>query len=1853
MSSRNDPLDPRLLAALLEYEAACAEGKRPPARAFAAERPELTMLLRELALREFDWIWREGGEDIVEAHLNRYREFRDDDAFLLALLRVELSHSPSRPDAAKLAARFPRLKDDIALLLRANEQADQDHTRPPLLAASPEATVRTPHPDFRPPTDDPGALPEGTTLSVVDRYRILRLIGRGGEKYVYEAHQSNPGRVVALKTPIHPAGGAGMVLEGRVAAQLDHQKIPAIMNLSGDGEMAILAERHIDGKSWNKRLDEQRGKVAEAGPAERADLRQRFLRENLKYLQDVCDALAYAHGELRVIHRDLKPENVMLSRFNETLGRFTEVYVVDWGLALYVGDDSGSEVRARRRSSVYGFSGTRCYSAPEMWAGVGEDLGTATDVFLLGALLYELLTDTWLYIEKNIIRLELMARMAQFQPPEERAPDRAIPFELRQIALRALAAEPGDRYADASEFAQALEEYQRHAEAEQQIDRALARLAELKKRLAGGAEPAHALLSPLLEVAGQLRQASAGWETTGQAGPMDNEAYRRGVEGERGARRSLVELAEGTENFALAEAQLDHLAALPAPDREGVEAQRGRIRGKAAARRRQAWLLRGAAAAVALLAAGLAAAGFHLVVQRGEIREKALAQEQAEKLADETSRRLVVEQKLGKARQDNLEREEAARKDREMYAAMLPWRDKARDAVEGRFDQAAALSYAKAMTIHPDADLRLGWQEASQRALVPVQYSSRRLRIGCLAYSADGRHLVTGDVDGKGNLRVWEAGSGEEVRVLDGHPEPTAEPSGFSTVRKLVLDPAHPRRVWSAGQDGTIRLSDFTTGELVRSSASGATGPAVQLLGLDTTRDPVAGRHVLATGDDRGRLVLWDPETLRPLHVVDAKHKTGIGAVALHPGGEFCATGGRDGRVRFWDLQGKPLERQLPEAKRTAVNDLAISPDGKYLAVACDALDVEVWDLPARKRMKPLRATERVKRGGKDLDRVFRLAFAPDGELFATGADGTVRRWNLATGRAGSVILRHDADLGGTRTAIAVAIAPDGKEVATTGADMTLRRWDRASGRLLRTLEGHQASELFGCSAAAFDPATGTLVTGGGPTNAVLRSWDLSALREKKAYTQGYTFRYGDVSTLPAALAIDPGRNAFVAGLINGDLLMYQTAPEPPATFGTGTLGLLATAQGPLLAAAALIPSRTAPGGLRLTAAKAHVFPDHPLLASLPLKPAITALAWSRDGKRIVSAGYDNRLKLWDAASLAPLNAWNASDPERPRPRNQPFDMPPLAAAFDPDNVHVLTADFTGVVLRWNPKTGKIVQRFFAHTTPVTALAFSRDGKWLATGGTRDIVLWDWKTKQVARRIHLPPLTDSRRLQGMRARGNAMTAGTEQDLAGVVVSLAFSSDAGLLAATQTDGSVSVLDGITGAVLHRAVGHAPVVPPGGGSYCFFTEDGKLLTAGGDGLILKWDLATMLAGGKARPGPANRLAVSPDGREWAGVLAFNVIRWATPGKGGEPFALGHDRRLWISPFGTKDWPRPVGVKHADGASVVAYAPDGKSLIVGNFFGTAVVLDPKTAKVRATFHPPQEAKRGDTVPAITTIAADPSSAFVASNAQETLPTPLQIALGSKLKHISRVNIWRVADGKLHKALEWPGHRIATVAFRPGGTDLATVDEDGVTTVWDWRAGKKRWTEKGPAAAGIAGAMAYAPDGSHLVQAGLGGEAVVRDAGTGKERQRWIAHQASPVQPGAIAGGVAFRRDGTLATCGSDGAVRLWRRDKGAYRPLAVWLTMKLSSYRALGADGSSGRTHAPGLIRDLRFTPDGEHLVGWGIGTPAWVFHVPTGLAQQGTAPTDIVRLTGRLTGLDLRHGHPVPRDRNRLVRPGLGR
>jgi serine/threonine-protein kinase len=285
------------------------------------------------------------------------------------------------------------------------------------------------------------------------RLQVGRRIGAGGMGVVNEARDRRLRRRMAIKVlrrEAHerPMSRRRFIEEAQITSQLDHPNIIPVHEFGRDREGCLyFTMKLVAGDTLTERL-------AAMPPAMRTaedlyDLLQVFLK--------VCDAVAFAHSR-GVIHRDLKPDNVMV-------GAFGEVYVMDWGLAKATGraevDDEAPSLAPNedRLQTAEGIAvGTPAYMSPEQASGQAGLADERSDVFALGAILYQILTHEPPYPEMPIAELLKAAEQCQIMPPQRRASS-PLPPRLCTIAMKALSKDPNERHQSALELGQEVERF--------------------------------------------------------------------------------------------------------------------------------------------------------------------------------------------------------------------------------------------------------------------------------------------------------------------------------------------------------------------------------------------------------------------------------------------------------------------------------------------------------------------------------------------------------------------------------------------------------------------------------------------------------------------------------------------------------------------------------------------------------------------------------------------------------------------------------------------------------------------------------------------------------------------------------------------------------------------------------------------------------------------------------------------------------------------------------------------------------------------------------------------------------------------------------------------------------------------------------------------------------------------------------------------------------------------------------------------------------------------------------------------------------------------------------------------------
>lgn len=270
-------------------------------------------------------------------------------------------------------------------------------------------------------------------------YQVTGEARHGGQGVVYRAVQTSTGREVAIKLlhhqgPDDPNEESRFHREVRVLAQLQHPNIVAIHDSGIAGDRRYFVMDYIDGPSLYDHVASRKLSV----------------RDTLTLFAKVCEAVAAAHVR-GVIHRDLKPANILVSKDGEP-------HVLDFGLARLSSDTVTQATLWRSMTMTGQFVGSLPWASPEQADGTNSGLDLRSDVYSLGVILYQLLTDVFPYPVAGRMR-EVLSNILEMAPVRPRELRRDIDDEVETIVLRCLAKEPERRYETAGALARDIHRY--------------------------------------------------------------------------------------------------------------------------------------------------------------------------------------------------------------------------------------------------------------------------------------------------------------------------------------------------------------------------------------------------------------------------------------------------------------------------------------------------------------------------------------------------------------------------------------------------------------------------------------------------------------------------------------------------------------------------------------------------------------------------------------------------------------------------------------------------------------------------------------------------------------------------------------------------------------------------------------------------------------------------------------------------------------------------------------------------------------------------------------------------------------------------------------------------------------------------------------------------------------------------------------------------------------------------------------------------------------------------------------------------------------------------------------------------
>ena len=990
------------------------------------------------------------------------------------------------------------------------------------------AADRSSHDPEKPKRPDWKSSQEIQTAGRLGRFQIKRELGRGGLGIVYLAHDPRLHRDVALKIPrfealLDDAMRRRFLREAEAAARLSHPHLVTLLEVGEDGPLCYLTAEYCPGPTlaeWLRRGHQQPVPMNHAAAL----------------VRDLAAAIEHAHSR-GVLHRDIKPSNVLLVPRSDAADtpvadQLSDLSpkLTDFGMAKLLEETNGDT-----RSGV--IIGTVAYMSPEQAEGRVDQLDARTDVYALGALLYELLTGAAPYAGKS--DMETLRQLIVSEPLTPRHVRRDVPHDLEAITLKCLAKRPSDRYATAHELVVDLKRFLAGQPTAARPLRAWERSWKWARRRPALAALATACVAGVLGMLGVATVYNARLQSAlGLADSYNGRLKTALNDAEELLYSADMKLAfdawHGDNASVLSERLERYQPAVDQPDlrtfpwhflSRQLDGDQSDIYSHAGTVYAVAWSPRGD-----LIATGSA---------DGEIR-----------LWDVAAKK--IRRTLNDHRTDVND------------LAFSP---------DGRL----------LVSCGDDLALRIWDVDTNEppRVLRTVTFSD----LNGLAFSPDGHWLAAGGADQK--ARIWDTSSWKLVRILT---------AGDSAVNRVAFS-ADSRRLVISQSSGLGTIFDIESSEALvtlnpNENPQRRMGPVAfshdgRLLATVSIEaqfvhfwDPESGELLksfhceagwihamefspddrqLLTGHQDGALRIWDSETLDNLHVL-LGHTDDLRDIAVSPRGDFVISGSKDCLAKLWDLaaidrrhssltfssfvsavafhpkrnlfafdeqfgpvrlvdaESRAVQFESDVSREDFFGTLAFSSSGEYLAYPIGhGQSVEVVDVAARKPVSHLVSTH---------GNFSTLAFLPDSNTIATGDDqsvftlwdarsatklgecntaqGTIqaiaffskgqravvaaneeiRLWGMPTWERGALLD------GASKKVDELAVSPDESLLAGASSSGEVFLWDLTSCKLRTLLVGHRGW----CRSVSFSPDGKILASAG--EDGTVRLWDVRTLQE-------------------------------------------------------------------------------------------------------------------------------------------------------------------------------------------------------------------------------------------------------------------------------------------------------------------------------------------------------------------------------------------------------------------------------------------------------------------------------------------------------------------------------------------------------------------------------------------------------------------------------------------------------------------------------------------------------------------------------------------------------------------------------------
>jgi WD40 repeat protein/serine/threonine protein kinase len=1212
----------------------------------------------------------------------------------------------------------PALRKQLDELLAAQEKLGSFLTRPPSVLEKTAA--------YEPIREGAG--------STIGPYKLLQQIGEGGMGIVYMAEQQEPvRRKVALKI-IKPGMDSAQVIarfeaERQALAMMDHQNIAKVFDAgtTDTGRPYFMMEL-VHGVPLTAFCDENR----------------LTLRERLELFVPVCHAIQHAHQK-GIIHRDVKPSNVLVTMYDDR----PVPKVIDFGIA------KATDQRLTERTMFTQFGtmvGTFEYMSPEQAEMNAFGVDTRSDIYSLGVLLYELLTGST-PLEKARVRAaafnEVVRIIKEEEPPrpsirlsksgtaasiaaarktEPHQLSKLVRGDLDWIVMRCLEKQRDRRYETANGLARDIQRYLSDEPVEARPPSAGYRMQKFIRRNNGRVVAAGLLLLLLLlgiagttwgMLAAQKAQHAAEEQRIVAVNERNQkERARKQADEERKRADAEAKSAMAEKNIALQQ------EAVATAEKQRAESERRRADAKAAE---------------ALTQKDRANQNAATALAEKQRAEKELLRSEELLYANEiasaqhewdTSDVVSAWRSLRSCRRDLRGWEynflyTLCSRNLERTIDLVPEATNAGHTADGivlstgNVTCAALSPDGKRIVSGSIGDTLTVWDMTSGRREVTL---NAREVVGCLAFSPDGQRIVTG-CWGR-TLKVWDVGKHQErlVDLFDLNYRLLLTLEGNSITAVTLAFSSDGKRIAAVCDENTFRIWDAASGRAITTVKGPPAKESCAALSPDWKQ--------FASASANNTLVIWDATNGRTIHTLSG-HTAGVNCAAFSPDGKRIASGSDDSTLKVWD-QTTGKELHTLRSHRGSVNCVAFSPDGTHVISGSNEGELTIWDAVTGEKTVTLTG---------HTGPIVSVAFRPDGkQVVSASFDGTLKIWDATNQPETSTLQGHAAAVN------CVACSPDGKRIVSGSWDKTLKVWDASTGMELHTLKGHSGI----VTSVAFSHNGKRIVSGS--MDHTLKIWDAASGKET---------RTTDLHTDDAMSVTFSPDGKWIGGGVGRTVKLWDSATGREIQSLSGhdstIVSVAFSRDGRRIVSGsrdATLKVWDATSGRRLLTINGIDRQIGPI-ASVAFSPDGKRIVAGGSGflsqaSMTQEGGIQLAIGLVVGFNQATLAVWDATSGEQLlTPKGDTGGV--WSVAFSPDGKRIVSGNTDRTLKVWDAVTGQELLALRGHTDEVRSVAFSLDGKRLVSGSAdKTLRVWDASrgpdvVEAIGGRVSRPPGANGRK----------------------------------------------------------------------------------------------------------------------------------------------------------------------------------------------------------------------------------------------------------------------------------------------------------------------------------------------------------------------------------------------------------------------------------------------------------------------------------------------------------------------------